>query len=120
MCVCMFAWLLGITYQKIQMRTCKCSERLSVHTDIYRIAGNFQGRKLSQIGEKYDFRGENFCGLLAFAVPKDGMPQILRRKLLRIATKLRNSHKFSSSKVFRYTVLQLSHVKGYCQLVVLA
>ena len=24
------------------------------------IAGNFQGRKLSQIGEKYDFRGENF------------------------------------------------------------
>ena len=43
-----------------------------------------------------------------------------RRKLSCIATKLRNSHKFSPSKVFRYTVLQLSHVKGYCQLVVLA
>ena len=102
------------------MRTCKCSERLSVHTDMYRIAGNFRGRKLSWIGEKYDFRRENFRRLLAFAVPKDATPQISQRKLLRITTKLRNSHKFSPSKVFRYTVLQLSHVKGYCQLVVLA
>jgi len=33
----------------------------------YCIAGNFRGRKLSQIGEKYDFRGEN---LLTFAAPK--------------------------------------------------
>ena len=37
----------------------------------YRIAENFRGRKLSQIGEKYDFRGENLCGLLASAAPKD-------------------------------------------------
>ena len=44
------------------MRTCKCSERLSVHTDMYRIAGNFWRRKLSWIGEKYDFRRENFRG----------------------------------------------------------
>ena len=51
----------------------------------YRIAGNFRGRKLSRIGEKYAFRGENFCGLLAFAVPKDATPQILQRKLSRIA-----------------------------------
>ena len=27
----------------------------------------FGGRKLSRIGEKYDFRGENFRGLLTFA-----------------------------------------------------
>ena len=37
----------------------------------YRIAETFRGRKLSQIGEKYDFRGENLCGLLASAAPKD-------------------------------------------------
>ena len=30
----------------------------------YCIAGNFQERKFSRIGEKYDFCGENFCGLL--------------------------------------------------------
>ena len=36
---------------------------------LYRIAGNFRGRKLSRIGEKYDFRG-----LLAFAMPKDTTP----------------------------------------------
>ena len=28
---------------------------------------NFRGRQLSQIGEKYDFRRENFCRLLTFA-----------------------------------------------------
>ena len=39
-----------------------------------RIAGNFGGRKLSRIGEKYDFRGKNFCRLLTFAAPKDTMP----------------------------------------------
>ena len=32
------------------------------------IVGNVWGRKL---GEKYDFHGEKFRGLLAFAVPKD-------------------------------------------------
>ena len=30
--------------------------------------------KLSRIGEKYDFRGENFYGLLASAAPKDATP----------------------------------------------
>ena len=53
----------------------------------YRIAGNFQERKHSRIGEKYDFHGENFHGLLACAAPKNATPQISRRKLLRIATK---------------------------------
>ena len=38
-----------------------------MYTD--RTGGKFQGRKLSQIGEKYDFRRENFHGLLAFAMP---------------------------------------------------
>ena len=69
-----------------------------------RIAGNFRERKLLRIGEKYDFRGENFRRLLTFAAPKVPHPQILRRKLSRIATKLRNSRKFSPSKVSRYTV----------------
>ena len=39
----------------------------------YRIARNFRGRKLSQIGEKDDFRGENFPRLLPFAAPTDSM-----------------------------------------------
>ena len=40
----------------------------------YRLAENFRGRKVSRIGEKYNFHGENFCGLLTFAVPKDTTP----------------------------------------------
>ena len=70
----------------------------------YRIAGNFRERKLLRIGEKYDFHGENVRGLLAFAAPKDATPQISWRKLSCIATKPRNSQKFSPLKVFRYTV----------------
>ena len=38
------------------------------------MAGNFRGRKLSQIGKKYDFCGENFHRLLACAVLKDPTP----------------------------------------------
>jgi len=64
---------------------------------------NFRGRKLLQIGEKYDFHRENFRGLLAFAAPRTPLPQISRRKLSRIATKPRNSCKFSPSKVSHYT-----------------
>ena len=33
----------------------------------YRIAGNFRGRKLSRIGRKSEFRGENFRGSLKIA-----------------------------------------------------
>ena len=40
----------------------------------YRIAENFWRRKLLRIGEKYDLHGENFRGLLPFAMPKDGTP----------------------------------------------
>ena len=53
---------------------------------------------------KYNFRGENFRGLLAFAAPKDMMPQNSQRKLSSIAKKQRNWRKFSPSKVFHYTV----------------
>ena len=70
----------------------------------YRIAGNFWGRKLSRIGEKHNFCGENFRRLLTFAVPKVPHCQILRRKLSRIAPKPQNSLKFSPSKVSHYTV----------------
>ena len=51
----------------------------------YRIAENFQERKLSQIGEKYDFRRENFCGLLAFAAQRTPRSQILQRKPSQLA-----------------------------------
>ena len=37
----------------------------------YNTVENFQGRKLSQIGKKYDFREEDFHRLLACAAPKD-------------------------------------------------
>ena len=57
----------------------------------YHIAVNFRGRKLLRIGEKYDFHGENFRGLLSFDAPKDATPQISQRKLSCIATKLQNS-----------------------------
>ena len=44
---------------------------------------------------KYDFRGENFCGLLAFAAPKDAMPPNFTEKTFA------NSHKtVKSAKVF--------------------
>ena len=61
----------------------------------YCIAGNFRGRELSRIGEKYHIRGENFHGLLAFAAPKDGTPQNFMKKTFT------NSHKTAKfAKVF--------------------
>ena len=71
----------------------------------YDIAGNFRGRKLSQISEKYDFHREKFHGLLTFATPKDATLQISQRKFPHMFTKPRNSRKFSPTKVFHYTVL---------------
>ena len=50
-----------------------------------------------------NFHRENFCGLFTFAAPRTPRPQISRRKLSQIATKPRNSCKFSPSKVFHYT-----------------
>ena len=37
---------------------------------MYCIVGNFRGRKLSQIGEKYNFHGETFTDF-SHAVPKN-------------------------------------------------
>ena len=68
-------------------------------TPHYRIVGNFQGRKLSRIGEKYNFHGENFRGMLALPCQRTPCPQISQRKLLQIATKPRNLQEFSPSKV---------------------
>ena len=60
-------------------------------TSPYRIAGNFQGRKLSRIAD-FTFADSSLVA------PRQRMPhlQILRRKLSRIATNPRNSRKFSS------------------------
>ena len=58
-------------------------------------------RKLSWIGEKYDFRRESFCRLLVFAVPKDGTPPNF------VETTFANSHKTTkvfSLESFGYTV----------------
>ena len=43
----------------------------SVQNDV--ILLHRKGRKLSQIGEKYDFRRENYRRLLALTAPKDAM-----------------------------------------------
>ena len=75
--------------------SCKCNDKVHyVYTEnsarfywwwyTVAIAGNFRGRKLSQIGEKLRF---------------------LQRKLSRIATESRNSQKFSPSKVSRYMIV---------------
>jgi len=54
-------------------------------------------RKLSQIAEKYDFRGENFHGLLAFSMPKNTTPQYFADKTFA------NSHKTAKfTKVFTF------------------
>ena len=51
-----------------------CSRNIQCK-NVYCIAGNFRGRKLVQIGEKYDFCGENFRRLLAFAAQSCHTPK---------------------------------------------
>ena len=75
---------------------------------LYRIARNFRGKKLSQIGGKYDFFQEHFRGLLAFATPKDASPLNFMEKTFAKATKPQNLWKFSPAKVSRYTVYEQS------------
>ena len=54
---------------------------------VYRMAGNFRGRKLSRFDTKREFHGENFRGLLRYRGPADFQllcrrgHKILRRKL---------------------------------------
>ena len=74
------------------------------HSITYHIAGNFRGRKLLQIGGKYDFHRENFHWLLTRAAPKDATSSNFAKKTSRLATKPRNSQKFSPSKVSHYIV----------------
>ena len=64
------------------------------------IAGNFWGRKLSQIGWKGAFRGEKFCRILNWSHNGCGMPKNF------MAVKSQNSWRFSPSwsKVSRYMV----------------
>ena len=50
-----------------------------------KLVENFRRRKISRISEKYNFRRENVCRLLTFAVPKDTTPQNLRRKHAKFA-----------------------------------
>ena len=72
-----------------------------VTTQIILHSGKLSKEKVLQIGEKYDVRGDNFCGLFAFAVPKDAtLPNFTEKTFV-------NSHKtakFSPSKVSRYMV----------------
>ena len=72
-------------------------------------SGNFLGRKLSQIDEKYDFRRENSCGLLAFTVPRMLHPQISQRKLSQTATKPRNLRKLASFPGWNSSYTYYSH-----------
>ena len=67
---------------------------------VYRIAENFRGRKLSRIGEKCDFRGENFHGLLAFAAPKDATPPNFAEKTFADSHKSAKFTKVFSLKSF--------------------
>ena len=57
-----------------------------------------------QIGEKYNFREENFHRLLTFAAPMDATPPNFMQKTFTNSHKPQNSQKFLPSKVFRYTV----------------
>ena len=74
---------------------------LVVTTQIILYSGKLSREEVLRIGEKYDVRGENFCGLLAFAAPKDAtLPNFTEKTFA-------NSHKtamFSPSKVSRYMV----------------
>ena len=60
--------------------------------------------KLLRIGEKYDFCGENFRRLLAFAVPKDATPPNFVEKTFANGHKTTKFTKVFSSKVSHYTV----------------
>ena len=68
----------------------------------YRIAGNFRGRKLPRIGEKYNFHREKPSRI---AIPKDATPSNFMEKTFVNSYKTaKNSQKFSPSKVSRNVV----------------
>ena len=81
---------------------------------MYRVAENFQWRKLSRIGEKYDFRGENFRRLLALATPKDTTPQNFMEKTFKISHKTPKFAKVFSLESFPlYGMFSSSHILPY-------
>ena len=67
--------------------------------------GNFWGRKLLWIGEKYDFHGEIFRRLHAFAVPKDATLPNFAEKTFENSHKTTKFVKVFPSKFSRYTVV---------------
>ena len=68
----------------------------------YRIAGNFQGRKLSRIGMKWPFRKLSQNAKTYHRWVRHA--QILWRKLSQVALKLQNSWMFSHLKVLHHRV----------------
>ena len=87
-------------------------------TVVYRIAENFRGRKLSRISEKYDFRGENFCGLLVSAAPKDATPPNFAEKTFANRHKTTKFAKVFSLESFPlYSMLPLPTLHVHCTVV---
>ena len=62
-----------------------CAQLRPFCPDYLPYSGNFQERKPLQISEKYNFRKEEFSGLLAFAAQRTTRSRILQRKLSRLA-----------------------------------
>ena len=82
---------------------------------LWPFAENFRGRKLSRIGEKYDFRGENFHRLLACAMPKDATLPNFAEKTFANSHKTTKFARLSPSKVSRYTVAAiLTNMTAMC------
>ena len=96
---------------KLCMFLCALDVHVILTRSKYHIAGNFRGRKLSWIGEKYDFCRENFRGLLACAVPKDRVyhaPKFCRENLRKKPTKT-----IIFVKVFSLESFPLYGISGY-------
>ena len=71
---------------------------------MYHIAGNFLREKTFTNWWKIQFSQGKFLWIARFCCQRMPCPQIWRRKLSWIATKLWNLRKFSCSKVSHYTV----------------
>ena len=63
----------------------------------------------------YTFEGENFRGLLAFATPKDAMPQILWRKLLHIYIYPQNREIHKSFLPRKFSAIQYVYTQPNAQ-----
>ena len=74
----------------------------------YYIVRNCWRRKLSWIGEKYNFCRGNFHGLLAFAAPKDAMLPNFMEKTFVNSHKTAEFVKVSSLEASRYMVCRVS------------